>query len=78
MKPLDCIFFVFGSVAAPDMSNIKSIETYLIPNTDDVIVLDEGIFVVTGRCINYKNVEKYDADDSGRGGELLYVFLKKL
>ena len=75
MKELDCIFVVFGEMKA-DFSNIKSIETKVIPNIGESIVVNKQRWKVTDKVINYRNVENYSYEDEGRGGELCYIFVK--
>ena len=78
MKYLDNIFIVFGKEMKEDFSNIKTINTRIIPNTGDNIALKDGIYKVLSRTIDYRQVQDYTKDDSGRGGEYIYIFVEKL
>ena len=76
MKNLNCIFIVFGNHIQDDPSNLKSINTKVIPLTGDTIALNSGIYTVIGRCINYTQVQNYQPDSKERGGEVIYIFVK--
>ena len=78
MKELDCIFLVYGTSVNSDFSNIKSLKTKVIPNIGDTIVVFGKRLKVIDRCFDYTQVEKYDIDDSGRGGECVYLFVKPI
>ena len=78
MKTLTCIFLVFGNQINNDFSNVKAIDTKVIPNKDDFLALKEGVYLVTGRYINYKNVEDYTETSPDRGGELIYIYLERV
>lgn len=79
MKELDCIFLVYGTSVNSDFSNIKSLKTKVIPNINDTIVAFGKRLKVIDRYIDYTQVEKYnDLDDSGRGGECVYLFVKPI
>lgn len=77
MKELDCIFIVYGKTVNNDFSNIKSLKTKVIPNIGDTIVAFGERLKVIDRYIDYTQVEKYDLDDPGRGGEGCYIFVEK-
>lgn len=70
-----CIMLVFGNEIAKDFSNVKSIDTKIIPNVGEEIVIAKGLFKVKRKIINYKNVEEYELDHPHRGGELIYIFI---
>lgn len=78
MKELDCIFIVYGKTANHDFSNIKSLNTKVIPNIGDTIVAFGERLKVIDRYIDYTQVEIYDLDDPGRGGEYCYVMVKPI
>ena len=57
MKYLDNIFIVFGKEMKKDFSNIKTIDTRIIPNTGDNIALKDGVYKVLSRTIDYRQVQ---------------------
>ena len=67
---------VFGNTTLNDHSNVKAVNTKLIPNVGDEVFLNKKIYTVTGKLINYSQIENYDLNDPDRGGEIIYVFLK--
>ena len=70
-----CIFIVFGKSIEEDFSNVSTIDTKIIPNVGEEIVLKSGWYKVKRKLINYINVQGYELDDKGRGGELIYIFV---
>lgn len=70
-----CIMLVFGDKIEKDFSNVTSIATKIIPNVGEEITLKSGWYKVKRKLINYINVEEYELDDKGRGGELVYIFV---
>ena len=70
-----CIFIVFGGKIEKDFSNVKSIDTKVVPNIGDEIALKSGWYKVKRKLINYTQVEEYDLDSSERGGESIYIFI---
>jgi hypothetical protein len=70
------IFIVFGNKANSDLSNIKSLSTKVIPQVGDNIYFDKKHLTVTGRMINYSQVEDYDLGDPDRGSEMIYIFVE--
>ncbi len=69
------IMLVFGNEIDNDFSNVKSIDTKIVPNVGEEIAINKGLFKVKRKVINYKNVEDYDLDSSERGGEKIYIFI---
>lgn len=76
MKELNCIFIVFGTKIDKDLSNVRSINTTIIPIVGDCIFAFGKSREVIGRMIDYRNVEDYRLDDEGRGGEYVYIYVK--
>lgn len=74
MKPTH-IFLVFGKEIKKDFSNVKSIDTKVIPNIGEEIVLKDGVYKVHRKLINYVNIQDYDLKEEGRGGEMIYIFV---
>jgi hypothetical protein len=70
------IFIVFGNKANSDFSNIRSLATKVIPQVGDKIYFDKKHLKVTGRMINYSQVEDYDLGDADRGSEMIYIFVE--
>ena len=70
-----CIFIVFGDKIKKDFSNVKSIDTKVVPNIGEEISLKSGWYKVKRKLINYIQVEEYDLDSSERGGESIYIFV---
>lgn len=70
-----CITLVFGNEIDKDFSNVKTIDTKIVPNVGEEIMIKQGLFKVKRKIINYKNVEDYDLDSSERGGEMIYIFV---
>lgn len=70
-----CITLVFGNFINKDFSNVKSIDTKIIPNIGEEINTKEGVLKVKRKVIDYKNVEDYDLDSLERGGEFIYIFV---
>ena len=58
-----------------DFSNVKSIDTKVVPNIGEEISLKSGWYKVKRKLINYTQVEGYDLDSSERGGESIYIFV---
>lgn len=77
MKPKG-FFIVFGKLANSDFSNMKFIETKVIPNIGEKISLKQGTFEVIDKLINLKNVEDYELDNPDRGGEMIFIFTKQV
>jgi hypothetical protein len=46
MKNLNCIFIVFGKQINKEFDNLKTINTKVIPNVGDILVLNDGKFLV--------------------------------
>ena len=69
------IFIVFGEEVAKDFSNIKSIQTKVIPNIGEEIIFEGILYKVHRKVINYKHVEDYDLKDKDRGKEMICIFV---
>ncbi len=70
-----CIFIVFGDEVDVNFSNVKSIDTKVVPNIGEEINIKKGLFEVRRKVISYKNVEEHDLSSPERGGELIYIFV---
>lgn len=70
-----CIFIVFGNEVNKDFTNIKTINTKVVPNVGDEISLKNGWFRVKRKLINYTQVEDFELDSLERGGESIYIFV---
>lgn len=73
---MNVIFIVFGNKANSDLSNIRSLATKVIPQVGDKIYFDKKHLKVTGRMIDYSQVEDYDLDNPHRGSEIIYIFVE--
>ena len=69
------IFLVFGDKIKEDFSNVKSIDTTIVPNIGEELVLKSGWYKVRRKSINYMHVEDYELDSTERGGEMIYIFV---
>lgn len=69
------IMVIFGDTINKDFSNVKTIDTKIIPNVGEEIVLKSGLYKVKRKLINYLNVEEYELDSPERGGEAIYIFV---
>lgn len=69
------IFVVFGDKIEKDFSNVKTINTKVIPSLGDEIRLVSGLYQVKRKLIDYYGVEGYELDNPDRGGERIYIFV---
>lgn len=74
MKPT-CIFIVFGTNIKKDFSNVKTIDTKVVPNIGEEIYFDKNWHKVRRKLINYSQVENHDIDSPDRGKEMIYIFI---
>ena len=72
---MKAFFVVFGDEITKDMSNVKVIETKVIPNIGEQINFQDKNWRVKDKLISYKQVEGYDIKDPDRGGEMIYCFV---
>lgn len=72
---MDCML-VFGKEIKEDFSNVRVLKTKQIPNIGECLTIKTGVFKVIGKMIDYRQVENYDIDEDGRGGELIYIYVK--
>lgn len=79
IKTVDGYFLVLGNSVNKDYSNIKVIKTTVIPNVGDIIAFKNKVVrKVTGKMINYTQVEDYnELDDPDRGCEMIHIFTEK-
>ena len=69
------IFIVLCNKINIDLSNIKTIDTLVVPNIGENIVFNHLRLKVVDKLIDYSNVEDYNFEDSGRGAENIYLFV---
>lgn len=74
MKPT-CIFIVDGNYLKEDLSNMKVIDTKVVPNIGERIHFRGETRKVVNKVINYSQVESYDLKDLDRGKEMIYIFI---
>lgn len=74
MKPT-CIFLVFGQEVDKDLSNLKTINTKVVPNVGEEIIFRGGLYKVKRKVINYSQVENHAIDSDERGKEMIYIFI---
>lgn len=67
---------VFGSEINENLSNIKVIESLIIPNINDIIFYDKKHYLVINKMINYQQILNYELNQNGRGREMIYIFVK--
>lgn len=73
MEQATSFFVVFGDKLNEDFSNVRVINSLIIPQIGNTIrCFDEALRVV-GVFIDYDNVDKYEKDDPERGGEYVYI-----
>lgn len=68
-------FIVFGKDINKDFSNIKSIESLIIPNIGETIIYRNEHYKINNKIISYQMVEGYELNQEGRGGEMVWVFV---
>jgi len=66
---------VDGPVFREDRSNVRVVNTTVIPNIGDHIFLGGKTYKVNFKNINYSQVEDYELEEEGRGSEMVYVFV---
>lgn len=74
---VSCIFVIFGNTVDEDLSNMKTINTRVIPNIGDTIVVKNDRYLVHNRLIYYSNVEGYELNDPDRGSEVIFIYVNK-
>ena len=52
------------------------IESTIIPNIGDTILIKNTYVKVIDKIINYKMVEGYELNGEGRGGEMIWLIVK--
>jgi len=78
MKKLDSIFLVYGDKIDEKWSNVKSLDTKVVPNIGETLMMTAGSYRVIDKVIDYRQVSGYDGSSPDRGGELVYIFIRKL
>lgn len=78
MEQASSFFVVFGDKPNEDFSNLKVIDSLIIPQIGNKIRCFNKKLKVVDVFIDYKNVDNYRGDDPGRGGEQIYVFTKEI
>lgn len=53
------------------------IESTIIPNIGDTILIKNTYVKVIDKIINYKMVEGYELNGEGRGGEMIWLIVKE-
>lgn len=70
------IFVVFGEEIDKEFSNIKTIDTKVVPNIGEQIAISRTAYKVVNKLIDYSSVEDYELKDVDRGRERIYIFVK--
>ena len=78
MKQATSFFVVFGDKPNEDFSNVRVINSLIIPQIGNTIRCFDKVLRVVGVLIDYKNVDKYEGDDPKRGGEYVYILTEYL
>ena len=68
-------FIVFGKDVNKDFSNIKAIESLIIPNIGETIIYGNNHYKINNKIISYNEVQDYELNQEGRGGEMIWVFV---
>ena len=70
-------YIVFGSSINPNVDNVKVVNSLVIPNIGETIIYDKKVYLVTAKTITYQHVFKYDLNNSDRGKEMIFIFVKQ-
>lgn len=66
---------VFGKDVNKNFSNIKAIESLIIPNIGETIIYGNEYYKINDKVISYQQVQDYKLNQEGRGGEMIWVFV---
>jgi len=78
MEQATSFFVVFGDKPNEDFSNVRVINSLIIPQIGNTIRCFDKVLRVVGVLIDYKNVDEYEKDDPKRGGETVYILTEYL
>lgn len=78
MEQATSFFVVFGDKPNEDFSNVRVINSLIIPQIGYKIRCFDKVLRVVDVFIDYKNVDKYEKDDPKRGGECVYILTKNI
>lgn len=73
MEQATSFFVIFGDKPNEDFSNVRVINSLIIPQIGNTIRCFNKVLRVVDVFIDYKNVDKYEKDDPDRGGEYVYI-----
>ena len=78
MEQATSFFVIFGDKPNEDFSNVRVINSLIIPQIGNTIRCFNKVLRVVDVFIDYKNVDKYEGDDPKRGGEYVYILTEYL